>query len=95
MEHIYKKRKNYWDKYIIPNIVYIPEQCPICKNNNISIGNLNNVVNPKRMICDHYKCKYITNLRKYSFLSQFPHQPASVIMNIPKLFTMDKKIGMK
>ena len=26
-----EKEINYWDKYLIPNFVYIPEQCPICK----------------------------------------------------------------
>ena len=35
------------------------------------------------------------NLRKYSFMSQFPRYQASIIMKIIKLFIIDEKNSQK
>ena len=85
----------YWSSYFIKNYVYVPNKCPICNKSNITIDSLKNILNPKRLICINYKCRFRGNLRKYSLMSQFPRQQASVIMKIIKLFIIDEKKGTK
>ena len=62
------KEKQYWETYFIKNYVYMPEKCPKCKINKLTIGNKNNLISPKILICNNSKCKYRTTLRKFSFL---------------------------
>lgn len=56
---------------------------------------LQQVLNPKRLICNNYKCRFRGNLRKYFFMNQFPRQQGSVKMKIIKLFIIDEKIVQK
>jgi len=72
----------YRPSYFIKNFEYVPNKCLICKKRNITIESLKNILNSKRLICNNYKCRFRGNLSKYSFMSQFPRQQASVIMKI-------------
>ena len=47
----------YWSSYFIKSFVYVPNNCPICNKRNITIGSLKNILNPKRLICNNYKCR--------------------------------------
>lgn len=49
---ILDKEKKYWQEYFIINYVYKP----MCKHKNNTIGNGNTVLNPKKFICNNYKC---------------------------------------
>ena len=70
--------RKYWKNYVLKYYIYIPEKCPQCSSNKYSIGNLNNILNPIRYVCNNYKCRYRCSLQKFSFLCKFPRIPASV-----------------
>ena len=89
------KEQQYWKTYFIPNYVYMPNKCPMCKHNNITIGNGNTLLNPKILICNNYKCRYRCNLKNYSFLKIFPKIQSSTIMKILKYFILEKKMALK
>ena len=82
--------RNYWKNYLIDHFVYLPKECPQCHHINIKIGELNNINNPLRLVCNNYRCLYRTNLRKFSFLFKFPKQPASVIIKILEKFILEE-----
>ena len=50
--------RKYWKNYILKYYIYLPEACPQCGKKNISIGNINNLMNPIRLVCNNYKCLY-------------------------------------
>ncbi len=87
--------RKYWKNYILKYYIYLPEACPQCGKKNISIGNINNLMNPIRLVCNNYKCLYRCNLRKFSFLYTFPKIPASVILKIIQKFILEQKIGVE
>jgi len=78
--------KVYGENYFIPNYIYLPKTFSIYNHTNISIKDAKNTINPKKLICNNYKYLYKTNLRKYSFIRQFPRVPCSIIMKILKYF---------
>ena len=43
----------------------------MCDLNKITVGKLNNIINPLRLVCNNYKCKYRYSIRKFSFLKKF------------------------
>ena len=85
------KELNYWKNYLIDQFIYLSKECPQCHKTNIKIGELNNLNNPIRLVCNNYKCLYRTNLRKFSFLFKFPKQPVSVIIKILEKFILEEK----
>lgn len=66
-----EKERNYWKNYLVDHFIYPPKECPQCHNKNIKIGELNNLKNPLRLVCNNYRCKNSTNLRKFSFYLNF------------------------
>ena len=84
------KERNYWKNYLIEHFIYLPKECPKCHKTNIKIGEQNNLNNPIRLVCNKYKCLYRINLRKFSFLFNFPKQPASVIIKILEKFILEE-----
>ena len=91
----YEDEKKYWENYINKSYIYLPNKCPKCSHTNYSIGDLKNLINPKRYICNNYKCRYRCNLRKFSFLKEFPKIPASIIFKIHAKFIIEENNGIK
>ena len=87
------KEQKYWNDYFIKNFIYLPGKCPICKSTKISIGNGNKLLNPKKLVCNNYKCLYRANLKNYSVLKIFPKIPCSDLMKIINYSIFDKKNG--
>ena len=76
------EERKFWKEHAIKFYVYFIEACPQCSNTKYSLGDLNNILNPIRFVCNNYKYNYRTNLRKFSFLQLFPRLPASVVFKI-------------
>ena len=53
-----ENERNYWSKYIIKNFIYLTDICPMWKKPNIKIANNKKRLNPLRLVCNNYKCKY-------------------------------------
>ena len=90
-----ENERNYWSKYIIKNYIYLPDNCPMCKKTNIKIANNKKLLNPLRLVCNNYKCKYQCNLRKFSCLSAFPKKPGSLFFKIMYKFIFEEKNASK
>ena len=90
-----EKERKYWSKYIIKNYIYLPDKCPNCKKPNIKIGNNEKLLNPLRLVCNNYKCRYRCNLRKFSCLSCFPKIPGSIFFKIMYKFIIEEKNAQK
>ena len=86
-----EKEKQYWDNYFLINYVYIPEKCPKCKHNKISIGNRANLISPKILLCNNKICKSRISLRNFSFLKLFKKIRCTYLMKILKYFIIDQK----
>ena len=69
------------------------EKSPKCKINKLTIGNKNNLISPKILICNNSKCKYRTTLRKFSVLVLIKKIRCSHVMKILKYFLIDQKNG--
>ena len=63
----------------------------MCKKSNIKIANNKKLLNPLRLVCNNYKCKYRCNLRKFSCLSVFPKIPGSLFFKILYKFIIEEK----
>ena len=87
------EERKYWRVYLIKNFIYIPNECPQCKKQKITIGIGNKLLNPLRLVCNNSKCFYRTNLRKFSFLKCFQLLPASELMKILFKFIIDERNG--
>ena len=83
--------REYQKNYLIKNYIYIPDKCPQCGHTNITLGNNNKLLNPIRMVCNNYKCLYRTNIRKYSFLKNFPKIPGSLLLIILKKIFIEER----
>ena len=88
-----EEERKYWRIYLIKNFINIPNECPQCKNQNITIGIGKKLLNPLRLVCNNAKCLYRTNLRKYSFLKCFQLIPATVLIIILFKFIIDERNG--
>lgn len=87
------KEQNNWYNYILKYFVYLIEKCPKCGLNKITVGKINNIINPLRLVCNNYKCKYRCSIKKLSFLKKCPKQPAStsIIMEILRIFKLEQQ----
>ena len=77
-----EEERKYWKNYKLKYFIYLLEAWPQCNKTKFSIGNINNLMNPIRFVCNNYKCLYRCNLRKISFLYIFPNNPGTVIFKI-------------
>lgn len=87
-----KDEKLYWYKELIDRYIYVPNICPKCKQNTFRINEKTSLdlLNPLYLSCSNKKCKYKSNLRKYSFFRLHKNIPASVIHYIMYLFIVVK-----
>ena len=77
--------KNFWQNTIIPNMIYLPKLCPLCKKKK------EDIINPFYLVCNQKNCKKKRTLRYYSFLSFAKRIPASIVHAILYIFVIDKK----
>ena len=84
--------KNFWQNTIIPNMIYLPKICPLCKKESFRIyeKKKEDIINPFYLVCNQKTCKKKRSLRYYSFLSFAKRIPASIIHAILYSF-IDKK----
>ena len=81
--------------YLLKKLIYIPDTCPICHKSNIKIGIYNKLLNPFRLICNNYKCKYRGTIRKYSCLKIFLKISGTIFFKILFKFIIEEKNGTK
>ena len=84
----------FWKDTILKYYIYLPEKCPKCELNKYSIGNLINIINPIRFVCNNYKFNYRCSLHKF-FLSKFPKYPASIIMTIISKLILEEQNALE
>ena len=90
----YTKEKAFWDKIVIPFLVYHPIICPKCQKEKFKIYEIKkrlDIINPYYMKCSYKACRYKKNIRTYSFLQFAKQIQASIIYEILKLFNNRKK----
>ena len=88
-----KEEKIFWNKVLIPNLIYLPSYCPKCKRNTFSINEAQKVdiINPYFLRCSNKSCRYKSSMRTYSILKFVKRIPASIVYAIIKMFIIEKK----
>jgi transposase-like protein len=87
--------RKFWDKYLLNNLIEIPEKCKYCDIGVIKLRNNNSLVNPYLAKCNFYKCNREQYLRKGTIFEHQNKTPASVLYYILELWINDEFNGAK
>jgi len=87
-----KDEKIFWNKILIPNLIYLPKYCPKCKRNTFSVNEnqKENILNPDFIRCSNKSYRYNRSMRYYSIIKFAKRIPASIIYTIIKLFIIER-----
>ena len=74
--------KIFWNKILIPNLIYLPKYCPRYKRNTFSINEnqKENILNPYFLRCSNKSCRYKRSMRYYSIIKFAKRIPASIFI---------------
>ena len=73
--------RSIWDKYLIGNLIELPEECPYKK---INLTEYNSLSNPYVCRCSKNSCHKIIYLKDYTLFNLFPRTNLSTFLYIIK-----------
>ena len=93
----YEKELEFWDKFVLKELIYKPDICPNCNKSTYKIYKKQNpdIINPYYLKCTKQNCQKRENIRKYSVLKMAKLNPANIFYDIILLFTFEKKMEKK
>ena len=91
----YDKEKKLWTEIIIPKYSHQPHTCPTSHSGECVLKESTgyDILNPYYLRCNNKPCKKRKNLRVYTFFALHKNIPASIILEIFKLFIIIRLNG--